>query len=609
MPLGIAGGVPYVAMVPVGWWMRKRGAVFVIAFVASLLTFIGYLLSPPPLSPQWIVLTNRFLAIFAIWTSAIFIHYAIGARTAAHRAAARQQERAESALLESEERLQAVLDNMPANVVVKDLDGRYVFANRQFAQLVGRNARDIVGRSETDILEEHDVEAHKRHERAMLADRTPVTHETVVRQGDRVRTFLATMFPIFEADGTVRETCGISLDITERKRIEEELRQSEADLLRAQELAGLGSIHWNPVTHEVRWSDQIYEILKLPRDTAPTHAAFMGVVHPEDRQRVDAEIAPATTDSKVESRFRIIRADGVARSIHAVCETRFGNDRKPADVAITLRDETEAQLAEERLRQTHKFESLGQLASGIAHDFNNILLPIITITEVTKERLAADKAAARNLDNVLAAAHRGKHLVQQIMAFSRDQPLERQWIDVNEVVSEAIRLIRATTPPNVSIRETIETCTSRMLADPTQVHQVVVNLIANSIAAIGAHPGRIDVGIREVDAVELSEYEASSLKAERYVGITVRDTGCGMDRQTLSRVFDPFFTTRPRGEGSGLGMAVVHGIVAQHGGTVFAASEPGNGAVFKVLLPVADNVTALPARQPSDPHHLRTTDH
>jgi PAS domain S-box-containing protein len=240
-----------------------------------------------------------------------------------------------------------------------------------------------------------------------------------------------------------------------------------------------------------------------------------------------------------------------------------------------------------QLHRSQKMEAIGTLAGGIAHDFNNILTPIVMGTEMALMNVPQDHKANRMLKRVLDAGARAKDLVNQILTFSRQDDLQKGPMRVCPILKEAIKLTRAALPATIEIRQNIRTRNDTVLANPTQVHQVVVNLVTNAAHAMRAKGGILEITLDEevLDETTAAERDAS-LAPGSFLKLMVRDTGHGMDRRTLGKIFDPFFTTKARGEGTGLGLATVHGIVRSCEGAVLVESELGKGSLFTIYLPM-----------------------
>jgi nitrogen-specific signal transduction histidine kinase/CheY-like chemotaxis protein len=251
-----------------------------------------------------------------------------------------------------------------------------------------------------------------------------------------------------------------------------------------------------------------------------------------------------------------------------------------------LTDITARKRAERLQFHSQKLESLGTLSGGIAHDFNNLLLAIRGNTRLAIDDLPAGHPVQTSLDEVERAASRATELVRQILSFGRQGESRREVVELRPVVEEALKLLRATLPAMIRIVPTFDSAVPPVSVDVTQVHQIIMNLATNAAHAIGDGDGQLEVTV-DAATIHADEIVTADLKVGRYARITVSDNGCGMDRATLERVFDPFFTTKPAGQGTGLGLSVVHGIVRAHSGAVTAYSQPGKGTTFRIYLPAA----------------------
>jgi PAS domain S-box-containing protein len=260
--------------------------------------------------------------------------------------------------------------------------------------------------------------------------------------------------------------------------------------------------------------------------------------------------------------------------------------KDPPGILITERDITTEVMLQEQVRQAQKLEALGTLAGGIAHDFNNILGAITINTELALLETEEGCAARESLPLILRAAERGKDLVKQIVTFSKQREWDRNPLRISPVVQEALKLFRATVPGSIAVHEAIGAEGATVEAHAAQIHQILSNLCQNACLAMGGKPGRLEVRLDtvQIDAAMASRH--TGLKPGPYARLVVADSGCGMSREVLSRVFEPFFTTRSPGEGSGLGLSVVHGIVKSYGGAITVYSEVGKGSTFSVFLPL-----------------------
>jgi len=273
-----------------------------------------------------------------------------------------------------------------------------------------------------------------------------------------------------------------------------------------------------------------------------------------------------------------------------------------ADIAERERAEAERAKLERQLRQAQKMEAIGTLAGGIAHDFNNILSGIMGFADLAMQDADDPKATRQHVGEIVKASQRARELVRQILAFSRRQEQSRQPIKLETVLEEALSLLRASIPKSIEIRTTLDQNTPTVLVDKTQFHQVVTNLVTNAWQAIGEKPGRIDVILRDFTVDDDFARITPDLRPGRYTRLSVADNGTGMATGTLERIFEPFFTTKEPGSGTGLGLAVVHGIVKATDGAITVYSEPGHGTTFHIYFPAVEidsGVTqTIPAKIP-----------
>lgn len=298
------------------------------------------------------------------------------------------------------------------------------------------------------------------------------------------------------------------------------------------------------------------------------------------------EISEGEFDFPIGGRYTLTGRQGDRRLVECRSAPMEEESGASGDVLLVLDDITQRKQLEIQLQQSQKMEAIGALAAGIAHDFNNILSVILGYTEMTIRDLPAQSRERVHLEYVFTAGERARDLVKQILAFSRQSEQEKRPVQVSLIVKEALKLLRSSLPSTIEIQKFIRS-EGLVLSDPTQIHQIMMNLCTNAAYAMKESGGVLEVGLEDTD-----------INGEPFLRLRVRDTGLGMSEEVLSRIYEPFFTTKPPGEGTGMGLAVIHGIVSNMGGMISAVSAPGQGAEFNVLLPrVMETMEIIPDKR------------
>lgn len=627
-----------------------------------------------------------------------------------------ERKEAEEALRGSEQRFRAVVENSPAAILLKGLDGRFRLTNERFRAWFGLRGEELIGKTSYDIYSQEEANAVVAQDREALHGLRVVDreHRFVFADGSEhmVRT---TKFPVLDSSGAAIGIGSINIDITESKKIGEELARNEERLRQATQLAGLGHWVWSAIEDRCTFcSEENARIHGLSVQDYIARASSLdgdfSLVHPDDRKEMHAAFTALRGGMGFEKEYRLLTPGGETRHVRETAKPIFDEHGKvtrevgtiqditkhkqaeetirtrdawlrailenaPIEIVLKdtqecilaisrnvaeqfgltmddfigrktidflperfaeiymsadrkvletgqsiqqnvieevgnstryylnskfpLRDErgqitgicsltndiTEMKQAEDQLRQSQKMEAVGQLTGGVAHDFNNLLGVIMGNVELLSDTVGTND---KQIQSVIRAANRGAELTQRLLAFSRQQPLQPQAIDLGKLVASMIDLLSRTLGERIEIEVRSAPALSRALADPGQVENALLNLAIN---ARDAMPDGGKLIIETANAAPDAVPDQNSDVADGFVMLAVRDTGCGIPPDKLTHVFEPFFTTKEVGQGSGMGLAMIYGFVQQSNGQVTIESEPDRGTIVRLFLPCAERTT------------------
>ncbi len=326
---------------------------------------------------------------------------------------------------------------------------------------------------------------------------------------------------------------------------------------------------------------------------------FIDIIHPEDRKLVIARHLKRLRGKQFTGtyQFRIITKTGSVLWV-ILNEVKINWEQKPATLNY-LTDITHIKYLEEQLLQSQKMEAIGTLSSGIAHDFNNILFPIIGYAEITQNDFATDEIIQDNMQQIIKAANRAKNLIQQILSFSKTDHTLHRPVDLKPIIKEVLQVIRATIPATIKIETHLADNCGLILGDQIQIHQLVINLCTNAFQSMEKQGGILTVSMQKIDIQPNTALMIiSPQNAGPYIQLSITDTGHGMDQKIKQKIFDPYFTTKKKNKGAGIGLSVAHNIINNHQGFITVESEPGQGSTFNVFFP--ENDQSRPAALPLD---------
>ena len=389
---------------------------------------------------------------------------------------------------------------------------------------------------------------------------------------------------IFDSDGRPVMLQGTTRNITKRKQAEEKLRQTKYMLTEAQRVARLGSWQWDIAANKVTWSDAMFSVFGLePQEV--TYDLLKSLIHPEDVDWWEKCLNKmlVNSDAAFDIDYRIIRPDGKVAWIHNEAEVHRDNDGKPVAMFAISQDITERKYMEEQLSHAQKLDAVGQLAGGVAHDFNNMLMGIMGYTDLCRDSIEEGHPICEWLDEVIKISLHSAEIVRQLLAFSRKQTIAPKVLNLNDTVGNMLKMLHRLIGEDINLIWQPGADLRLINIDPSQVDQILANLCVNARDAIGG-VGKITIETANVTLDSDSLVHTDVIPGD-YVMLAITDNGCGMDAEIQGSIFDPFFTTKPVGQGTGLGLATVYGIVKQNEGYIHLYSELGQGTTFRLYFP------------------------
>ncbi len=553
------------------------------------------------------------------------------------------RKKAEKKLRERDEYFRAVFQTAKDAIISLDHLGTIIFWNNGAQNIFGYQAEEIVGKSCSRIMPERFRSMHEKGIKNYNLETGSMlshdTHELVGLHKNGSEFFVELTLANWSVDQKWFFT-GIVRDISDRKELEDDVKQYTHHLKeRVKELKCLYGIsnliesdisvkqffqktvelippswQYPEITHaRITFEDKVYTnksfcesnwVQKWPIMVHGKENGFVEVFYSDNKNQFvddpflteEYDLIKAICQRLGETIERKI-AERNLKLVHENLEDMVKKRtielaRKHEELIKETNDRLEAYKAKDKLeaqlRQSQKMESIGTLAGGIAHDFNNILSAVIGYTELTMSDLPKEDRKNRNLHQVLKAAHRAKELVQQILTFSRKNDQELKPLRIQKITMEVIKLLRSTIPSTIEIQHDIDRNCQNVLADPTQIHQVIMNLCTNAYHAMKKSGGLLTISLKQIKLCKEDINEKLKLKSGAYLKLEICDTGTGINKINQDKIFEPYYTTKAQGEGTGLGLAVVHGITNSLNGDITLRSSSGKGTIFQVYLPVAE---------------------
>ncbi|MBT3178392.1 MAG: PAS domain S-box protein [Desulfobacula sp.] len=508
-----------------------------------------------------------------------------------------EREKAVEELEVAETLLRSLIETIPDLIWLKDKNGVYISCNLKFEEFFGMEEVKIIGKSGDDFIDKKLIASFRQKDMEALANDRPIVYEENVTSAyDGHKELLEIIkTPMYDLEGRLIGVLGIGRDITKRKQTEIALIQNRDQLESI--LSNIQGITYRCALDKdwtmIYMSNHVDHLTGYPPDDFINNAVrtYGSIIYQDDIEYVDQAINEALKFGKSwEIEYRICHKSKGIRWVYEKGRGILLPDGSVEYLDGFIIDISRRKIIEEHFLQNQKLEAIGTLAGGIAHDFNNILGGILGLSELLQEDLQEIECSSdiRNkIDLIIKGGLRAKDLVTQILAFSSSKQEHLKPVNIVPIVNEILKFLKVSLPPTIEIRTSF--CSqSLLMTDPTRIHQVLMNLCTNAGYAMKEKGGFLSISIKDVfldqEMVEIQE----KISPGRFLLLSVEDTGLGMSHELISKIMEPFFTTKPKGKGTGMGLWVVQGIIKSMGGFIEVASRLGQGSKFNVYMPVCN---------------------
>ena len=501
-----------------------------------------------------------------------------------------ERKRVEQELKRVNAELKSLLDNAPISIVMKDLEGRYLMVNRQWEQYFGRKAEDVIGKEAELVHGPDQARALRAQEAALLSSEAPSARQVEFTVDGETRTVLLNKFVVRDDAGAPIMFCGMDVDFTAQKRLEHELRENE-NRLRAIFDAMPNTVSLTDRNGRLLFVNPMArQFAEIPDDLDVRTVEHMSFIAPEHRGIATEAFKGALTGVRQDTTFDIVGRSGTRRTVEVVLAPYASDESGAVSVVLSVaKDVTEKRRLEARVRNLQRLESVGTLAGGVAHEFNNLLGVVLGNLDLLSLQLKGDDAKQKLLERIVASATRGAELAHSMLSFGRRAMLAPVPTDLSKLVSHAI----AAMTDSIGKRITIDLVAAPDLAyctiDPIMLESAINQLIANAVEAM-PEGGRLHIEMQDRWISAHESVLGIDGREGHYVAISMADDGCGMTAEVRSRATEPFFTTKRLGQGSGLGLSMVHGFVHQSGGLLAIEPNPTGGTIVWMYLPAAGRI-------------------
>lgn len=497
-----------------------------------------------------------------------------------------RRKKAETSLRENEEKFRGLVELSSDWIWEIDTKGVYTYVSPNVKEMLGYSPEDVVGKTPFELMPQKEATRVHKIFKDMMEKARPIValENTNVHKNGRHIILETSGVPVFDREGNIRGYRGVDRDITDRKRAEKQLKQSEMKYRTVLE-ANPDPVVVYDIQGKVTYFNPAFT--RVFGWTLEDHLGKkMDVFVPEDAWRetemMIGKLMSGERFSGVETHRYNKKKEIVPVSISGTIYA--DQEGRPVGSIINLRDISDQKKMEAQLQQAQKMEAIGTLAGGIAHDFNNILSAILGYSELALADLPAETPMRNKLEAIHSSGKRARDLVTQILAYSRKDEQVRTPVQLDLVLKDTLRLLRPAIPTTIEIQTQIN-CKCSIIGDPTKIHQIIMNLCTNAYQAMLETGGTLGIGLSH-EKINGNKAASVRVPAGRYGKLVISDTGVGIPSENMERIFDPYFTTKEKGKGTGLGLAATHGIVKSHKGAILVDSRMGQGTRFVVYLPL-----------------------
>lgn len=497
-------------------------------------------------------------------------------------------------LVEQQALLYCLIDSIPDPIYFKDSRGLYIGCNKAYASFVGTDVQNIYSSTASEVLPPDQAQASHMEDLRVLANGETIEAEGWVPHAEWGNVYHSTVkIPYLESAAGSTGMIGISRDLTKRMAMEQEMRRLAVAVEQSTESIMItamdGTILYVNAAFEATTGYEADEVLGKHPDLLKSGK--------HDDAFFEQLWSTISSGNTWEGQLTNRKKDGNLYVEEAVIYPIRDNSAEVVNYVAISRDITQEMEIEKHLRQQQKMNAVGQMAGGVSHDFNNILTAILGYVALCMNTVDEESKAYGYLKEIVKAGDRATKLVRQILTFSRQEEQEFIPLELQPIIGDSLSLVQTTLKKNIAIETDIDEKCGAIMGDTTQLQQIMINLCTNAAHAMGeAESGSLSVSLKQVELFgRKAEEGAVDLDSGHYACITVSDTGCGMPSEVLERVFEPYFTTKKKGEGTGFGLSIVHGIVRKHCGAITVDSEEGKGTTFTLYFPL--HADSLPDRQ------------